>query len=664
LAGRNRCACIAPMPADATHGIPQYWRIACNAPTNSSFHLCDVWFFSDRACTLAPPAFLQQRVSSAAKVEQAGPANMVYREWKSACSVCGIGEAFLGVRFSDPVVVQCVSFSNCPVASTGVLSNQSSSCGEIVLERSADGVAWSQVAAWTSPIAGQPFSLDSASFRMAQLDPPMLLGWYPPAGNCTTCDFMMSNVNREILELNFSQPIYVGDGSITFERGSWPTLRIPSFNTAWFRIQGTCLQISPQTALGPPASCAKVSIDAHAVVGVNGEPHKLAQPYEYCIEDTTPPSLQGVEPPNSSVVSNSQHEMHLFFNEPVRIASESLALVAHMIVARSNANFKRNVSLNLAGNSTVVRGRIGSKNVRVDLGGGLETAASFRLIIPTGIVVDLAGNLWSEKYIFFSTEPNQAVSAQTQGGATWDGLHIVSAAVAVGCICFLVLCFGMICRVYRKNTSQQCDCRFKGCNAKQAKSPHFVNKAFSRNPGGPRQASWADTEDGDAALRQSAACQACHSKKTKQDTTTEERKEQEEEVEEIKREDEAWRCSEPMGEGHDEDGATFLNNSSAAAPSTPPVAQPVFQSGVHMQRITTDCGVPGQSKTHNPDPGRIKAEVLWQLELTREEDLASRKKHFRALCLRWHPDKTQNDRDLATEIFKFLLQQRAAYLGE
>jgi len=61
---------------------------------------------------------------------------------------------------------------------------------------------------------------------------------------------------------------------------------------------------------------------------------------------------------------------------------------------------------------------------------------------------------------------------------------------------------------------------------------------------------------------------------------------------------------------------------------------------------------------------RIKEDLYQQLHKTRTEDIASRKKTFKFLCLRWHPDKNQEKLELATAVFQFLQQQRDWYLKD
>jgi len=65
------------------------------------------------------------------------------------------------------------------------------------------------------------------------------------------------------------------------------------------------------------------------------------------------------------------------------------------------------------------------------------------------------------------------------------------------------------------------------------------------------------------------------------------------------------------------------------------------------------------------EAARIKARLSDQLRNTMKEDIASRRKTFKLLCLEWHPDKNQDgDLELATQIFQFLQTQKDWYLKE
>lgn len=67
----------------------------------------------------------------------------------------------------------------------------------------------------------------------------------------------------------------------------------------------------------------------------------------------------------------------------------------------------------------------------------------------------------------------------------------------------------------------------------------------------------------------------------------------------------------------------------------------------------------------DPEFARVKEEVEQQFQKTLKEDLASRKKTFKFLCLKWHPDKNQdNSAELATQVFQHLQTQKDWYLKE
>jgi len=67
------------------------------------------------------------------------------------------------------------------------------------------------------------------------------------------------------------------------------------------------------------------------------------------------------------------------------------------------------------------------------------------------------------------------------------------------------------------------------------------------------------------------------------------------------------------------------------------------------------------------DPGNsadlTKKDISSQLKSTLREDIALRKKTFKLLCARWHPDKhLSGDKELATDIFQYIQEQKSWYL--
>lgn len=62
---------------------------------------------------------------------------------------------------------------------------------------------------------------------------------------------------------------------------------------------------------------------------------------------------------------------------------------------------------------------------------------------------------------------------------------------------------------------------------------------------------------------------------------------------------------------------------------------------------------------------KATAGVQRELQSTAAEDVALRKRTFKGLCARWHPDKNaEGDVELATEVFQYLQAQKAWYLLE
>jgi len=62
---------------------------------------------------------------------------------------------------------------------------------------------------------------------------------------------------------------------------------------------------------------------------------------------------------------------------------------------------------------------------------------------------------------------------------------------------------------------------------------------------------------------------------------------------------------------------------------------------------------------------QANAGVKDQLRSTAMEDAAMRRKTFKGLCAKWHPDKNlPGDVELATEVFQYLQAQKEWYLLE
>jgi len=67
-----------------------------------------------------------------------------------------------------------------------------------------------------------------------------------------------------------------------------------------------------------------------------------------------------------------------------------------------------------------------------------------------------------------------------------------------------------------------------------------------------------------------------------------------------------------------------------------------------------------------PEPPARKAaeKILQELQGLRGADSGERKKAYRAMCLKWHPDKNLDDEDNATYVFQFLQLLKEWFLGE
>jgi len=61
---------------------------------------------------------------------------------------------------------------------------------------------------------------------------------------------------------------------------------------------------------------------------------------------------------------------------------------------------------------------------------------------------------------------------------------------------------------------------------------------------------------------------------------------------------------------------------------------------------------------------RVTDPIVAELKSSLKEPIESRKKNFKFLMLRWHPDKNQDNLEEATKVFQFIQAQKDWYLEE
>lgn len=622
--------------------------------------MCDVWLYGDRACRLSPPAALELRFGSAARVQRAGIANMVFQEWASACTSCDRGEAFLGVRFAAPVVVQCLTISECSAGptttatTTAVGSRRSSSgaraCEQLVLERSEDNVSWHPVAAWSSPEPEEPLSLDNASFRPPGA-PPQLLAWEPsPNASCGSCGRVGIDALQP-LELNFSKPVYRSYGSVAVERGLLPRLDLRSWQRDWFQLGGAGLQIRPQEPLASLAACTQVSLEPSAFIDADGRPLLQPPPFVGCVADRAAPSLQQAEPANGTADVILQPRFRLTFDEPV----ELLPLAQPAVLAeRAAAGTARSFSVSLASVSALV--------VEANASGPLASETAYRLAVPPGVIADAVGNVWPGTLIDFTTGCASG-SCPTQGGGQGrsqvhihtdedDWAHFRTGMIATLVILFMGSCVAACWLLWRRWKMSKLD------GSEQADKPSDDEPAVAPEVVGARSAAWAEPAGhaGPPGIPSRMAWEAVGAGPSPGQGPR---------PPEVDVEAPADQCPEASASpGRAEDARSEPAASSSRPPQqeAPPLASP----GSAVPNAVPEVAEVADSKAVQDglDVEQVKAQLVVQLCTTQREDVASRKKRYKALCLQWHPDKNPEQRELSEEIFKFLQEQRSNYLRE
>jgi len=95
-----------------------------------------------------------------------------------------------------------------------------------------------------------------------------------------------------------------------------------------------------------------------------------------------------------------------------------------------------------------------------------------------------------------------------------------------------------------------------------------------------------------------------------------------------------------------------------------------FSYGQHARRVfgkvrsrSFDSEPPRALESHGVEVKRITKKMAKDMIATRKSSLEFRKRDFKFLLLRWHPDKNE-DKELATTIFQYIQSQKEWYLEE
>jgi len=101
--------------------------------------------------------------------------------------------------------------------------------------------------------------------------------------------------------------------------------------------------------------------------------------------------------------------------------------------------------------------------------------------------------------------------------------------------------------------------------------------------------------------------------------------------------------------------------------ATPPRNTDDSDSGFGCRTETTEGtgslgGVCADALPIGTNSKEITAKLDVELDQTQGKDLEWRRRHFKALLLKWHPDKNREGSVVAGEVFKHLMKRRAVYL--
>lgn len=743
-------------------GSPNWWRLICDGHTVSEWHLCDVRFYHDRGCSQPPSAGLVAHYASEARVQDVDSgAPTLFNEWASACTSCQPQEPYLGAKYFEPLVVQCVYFSEC-IPWTG----NSSSCWTLHLESgegpSFSNVAWSFVAGWNNPGPEDALSLNTAAAR-ASVSSQSVVGMSPPASHCGACGTTGIQPQGQ-LRLTFGLPIFSGAASVEIQREGLATLYIEPSNTGWFQISGVNLTITPPEALANSGGCVTIDLDGLTFIDSDGYGPGYGQRFSWCVVDFINPEMHSMDivhaASSSAVPLDPIPTFDLSFTELIQISGSDTVVRLQPQVSTSPSAVASSVTVSLTGSNARLTtwDTYGSKSLLRVKVPDLVAYTTYSFSIGPDAVVDRAGNPWSGASFIFTTLESAGIPTTSTAGepelsedtAGYDSseltvvLAIVFALVlaALVCGCLSVLFF-MKRRIAQKAAleAQHNFVAYRADNVGYQAAP----KPFAREPSlysyntsngtAPPPAGQRLSGQPDAGSPFNAAASSRSSASTAKDgsphpahdlkhgaTNSGASSADEYWVRHVdgkgvpywcnyKTMETSWRppvrteaAHKPGASGGRPTAPSGPSRPQAAPPGEPPPAgstfshkappKATFASGGNgagsantgPTSTRTNAGHPSTSKASggqqapnspgkvpgqvdvddddSPEVKRLKKETMDQLRGSMDEDLVARKKAFKVLCLKWHPDKNQHNQEVATAMFQFIQKQKAWYTKE
>lgn len=598
---------------------------------------------------------------------------------------------------------------------------------QLELQRSDTGSNWITVGTFDWPyLNGGKMKLDDLTTRPRQTEKAAASSYTPDSTRCSACGSDGIEARAE-LEMIFSENIFRGSSSIKIERGGGlENLDVEVSNTNWFQVVDNKLRIKPQANLAGSGSCSTISIPATSLMDADG--FDLAQGYSYvvCIVDSRPPEIQSTDPDNGRGGVPLRPDIRLAFNEEVRInSSVSLTFVPTLTGATSIPYVKVQMD---APNVRERKWKTGASEVVIQLQQQqeLRIGTRYNLMIPAGAIKDLAGNPFAGGTVLrfttlgATTPRPPAIVASTNSSGDGGGAGS-SGGISVGVILGIAAAIVVLCGVgaalllwrYTVQQKHMGGKLFQESNNRKKVAPvtpgqsttPFTSAAdtektssgktadswragASPKPGGAGGASpKAGTESGgprSAGLGGDAPRPAPDERP--QSSPAAKSKPRSREAEDVSREPHR-KPPPPFNKGgkRPRRGASFTEES--AEGDWVKTVDPATGQTYWFHRKTLETrwdkptgGTPKPKAQKEPPTAdlsgdiknleeaegvaRVKEDILQQLQKTRTEDIASRKKTFKFMQLKWHPDKNPDDAELATAVFQFLQEKKDWYLEE
>lgn len=702
----------------------QWWRLAVNSGDVSQWCFRNLELFLDRNCLVAVPSLVSQRITSPYEWrDETG--STAFAGFSSNCqgALCAPLEPWVAVRYADSVVVQCLKYEDCLAATTttttttttapttaspsttaaspsttmvttststvggpttttsnpfGDLFDQLeglrrlSSPGELVLHRSADSATWEQVGAWTQPPLGGSISMDTSSYTPTS---QLSAIWQPTPDFCMRCwDGGISETST--ITVTFDREIYFGEGHIVIRPGGQAALTEVARSSMWFRVVDRTLQVLPSqvgATLGLANSCLRIEIKDRAILNADGNAYQHV--YETCIRDYIPPAFVSSDPGSGEANVDLRPKLRLSFDEVITLASDAVATLRAKSTS-GTGSLPADVILDLNQAQVFQWDRLGVADagyIDIYITQDLEPQTQYELLILNGVIQDSAGNAWEGGSIIFTTtcsvagcvQPSTAAppapATEEPGQPQQPSLAIYFVIAGIVTILCAVGVVGFQLYVRRQALSKAQVHPFDG-----RKEPE-VERSASEATSVPKDdinkgPSVAWTGDASGPLFGDSGPSAATASRPQAHWRSKEA----EDVGSSRR---------PAEESFPRKPQTDDNVGLGGRRDPKPDKAPPFGPKVHKEPRghRTHATPPPPKKeepaapaplSQNPEVQIILMELNGQLEGTRKEDIASRKKTFKFSCLKWHPDKNADNLEVATEVFQWLQSQRDWYLKE